>query len=347
MMSASVFFLILAGPIASLFFEGILGVALFFLSQVLIVLFGYLFVSGAITLTINANAYIIAMSSWTTLFFGTLISGGVLAVGIYIINRYLMKAVKSARFHTQELEKHKESLEQVVAERTHELMQSNEELERFAQVAAHDMKSPMSMISGRAQLLEMSCKDILDEKSKSHLNEIVSGTMRLSNMLNDLLMYSRVSSHADEFKGVDMNMVLEIAKKNLSTEIAEYSVVVQNDTLPDVLCDEHQMIRVFQNLIGNAIRYRDKQRPLEVKVSVSRKESEWVFSVSDNGVGIEKEQFADIFEIYHKAENNYHPESSGIGLAACQKIINRHNGRIWVESEVGEGSTFFFSLPYR
>jgi signal transduction histidine kinase len=238
--------------------------------------------------------------------------------------------------------------------KTAELERSNAELEHFAHVASHDLKEPLVSIGGFSELLLNKYKDRLDAKGREYLSRIMNGTARMEALINDLLAYSRVTTKARPFQPVDCNAVLRAALADLKAAIEESRAVITFDELPTVTGDETQLTQLFQNLISNAIKYRS-ERPLRVHVSAkliddpaahSILETGRLFSVSDTGIGIDQAHFEKIFEIFQRlhADEKKYP-GTGIGLAICKKIVERHGGRIWVESKPGEGSVFYFTLP--
>jgi chemotaxis family two-component system sensor kinase Cph1 len=223
-----------------------------------------------------------------------------------------------------------------------ELERSNAELERFAYVASHDLQEPLRMVSSYVQLLERRYKDKLDTDANDFINYAMGGAERMHELLNDLLAYSRVGTQAKPFNRTNMEAVLEAALDNLQVAIKESRARVTHDPLPTVMADEGQMVQVLQNLIGNAIKFRGKESP-RIHVSAEQKDSEWVFAVKDNGIGIEPQHFDRIFLIFQRLYREEYP-GTGAGLAIAQKIVERHGGRMWVESQPGKESTFYFSI---
>ncbi len=244
-----------------------------------------------------------------------------------------------------------------------ELQRSNKELEQFASVCSHDLQEPLRVMSGFAQVIEERYKGKLDETGDSFIGRIVDASLRMHHLINDLLDYSRVTTRGRPFKPVDCNEVLQKALANLRTAVDEAGAVITADPLPVVPADESQIVRLFQNLVGNAVKYRKKEEPPRVHVSagivsdgrklagcvagenVSLPDKGWLFSVRDNGIGIDSRSFERIFEIFQRLHSRSEYPGTGIGLAICKKIVERHGGCIWVESELGKGSSFFFILP--
>ncbi len=250
--------------------------------------------------------------------------------------------------------------EEQLALKTAELERSNAELDRFASIVSHDLKEPLVSISGFAEVLEERYKDALDEKGRKYLANIVSGAFRMELLITDLLAYARVSTRGIPFAPVDCNSILGIVLSNLRMGIDESGAVVTSGNLPTVMGDETQFVQLFQNLIGNAIKYRSDAPPLihvsatpiaegggksAFSVPQSEIKGGWLFSISDNGIGIDSRHFEHIFRIFQRLDHRGKYPGTGIGLAVCKKIVERHGGRIWVESEPGKGSTFFFTIP--
>jgi signal transduction histidine kinase len=225
-----------------------------------------------------------------------------------------------------------------------ELERSNRELEQFAYVASHDLQEPLRMVSSYTQMLEKRYGDKLDQDGRDFINYAVDGARRMQRLINDLLEFSRVSTRGKKLEPVDANEVLGAVRSNLSATIDEAGALVTNETLPTVVADPTQLGQLFQNLIGNAIKFRGSDPP-RVHIATKEEAGEWVFSVKDNGIGIESEYFNRIFVIFQRLHVAAEYPGTGIGLAVCKRIVERHGGRIWVESEPGQGATFFFSLP--
>lgn len=226
-----------------------------------------------------------------------------------------------------------------------ELARSNKELEQFAYVASHDLQEPLRMITGFVSLLERKYKGRLDQKADKYIRFAVDGALRMQKLIEGLLAYSRVSTRGVEFRRVDLAKVFHDAAANLSSAIREGKARVAGDDLPAVVGDETQLLQLLQNLIGNAVKFRKPDVPPEVRVSAQKKGNEWVFEVRDNGIGIRKEDFPGLFQVFQRLHTGEEYPGTGIGLAVCKKIVERHGGRIWVESVPGEGTSFFFTMP--
>jgi len=225
-----------------------------------------------------------------------------------------------------------------------ELKRSNMELEQFAYVASHDLQEPLRMVSSFTQLLEKQYKDKLDEHALDYINYAVDGAKRMQLLINDLLSYSRVNSKGGKFEEVDLEKVLDETLSNLELTIEENQAFITRESLPKINANYRQMIQLFQNLIGNALKYRSKETP-QIQISTQKEDKQWIFSVEDNGIGIDPKYADRIFMIFKRLHTNEEYEGTGIGLAITKRIIERHGGNIWVESETGKGSTFYFTIP--
>ncbi|MCL4203704.1 MAG: AAA family ATPase [Pirellulaceae bacterium] len=242
------------------------------------------------------------------------------------------------------------TLEQRVAERTEDLQQrttelsrSNADLEQFAYVASHDLREPLRTVSSYCELLQNRLGDRLDEETASYLQQAVQATGRMRNLINDLLTYSRVGTRGKPFQPVDCNELVDIALANLQLVIQETNAQVTRDKLPVVMGDATQLIQLFQNLIDNAIKFRGERTP-QVHLTAERRNLEWLFSVHDNGIGMDREDTGRIFMLFQRLHGPREYPGTGIGLAVCRKTVERHGGQIWVESRIGAGSVFYFTL---
>lgn len=234
----------------------------------------------------------------------------------------------------------RKALEESIAE----LARSNADLQQFAYVASHDLKEPLRMVASYTQLLARRYKGKLDSDADEFIRYAVDGANRMQWLINDLLAYSRVTSQEQVFEEVDCTKVLEEVMSNLQLSIEESRAVVTHDPLPTVMADGGQLGQLFQNLIANAITFHGEEPPA-VHVSAERKANEWLFSVRDNGVGLDPQYAERIFVIFQRLHDREEYPGTGIGLAICKKVVERHGGRIWVVSQVGQGATFYFTLP--
>lgn len=225
------------------------------------------------------------------------------------------------------------------------LKASNENLDHFASLVAHDLNEPLTTLTGFLEIFASEYLELLPEQGREFLLQMQKSSERMARMISDLLDYSRLSSSKQDFALTDFRELLSQAMANLQSLIEREKAKITFTALPELPANRAQMVRLFQNLLGNAIKYRGKKSP-EIQVSATESESEWIFAVKDNGIGIDKKFYTKIFKIFqrlHESEEEY--QGTGIGLAACQKIVENHQGRIWVESEVGQGSVFYFTLP--
>jgi PAS domain S-box-containing protein len=243
-----------------------------------------------------------------------------------------------------EIREMNESLENKVAERTAELTRSNADLQQFAYVASHDLQEPLRNVASCLQLLEKKYKNNLDAKADQYIHYAVESSVRMKNLILDLLTYSRIGTRGNPRKQTDCEQILDQTVRNLRSAISEAGAVITRDPLPTILADNAQLMQVFQNLIGNSIKFRGEQQP-HVHVSAVKNKKEWIFSVKDNGIGIESRHLDRIFVIFQRLHKRSQYGGTGIGLAIVKKVVERHNGRVWVESEFGSGTTFYFTIP--
>jgi len=236
-------------------------------------------------------------------------------------------------------------LEQRVAERTALLERSNQELEQFAYVASHDLQEPLRSIAGFLQLLERRFGPALDNEGKEFIDRAVNAAQRMQSLISDLLQFSRVGTRGRDPEPVNSAGCVENALRSLHNSIETTGAeIVIKDHLPTVLADESQLTQLFQNLIGNAIKFHGEAQP-RVRIEAVPEDGKWKFSVSDNGIGIKEEYFERIFQVFQRLHGREAYEGTGIGLAIAKKIVERHSGRIWIVSEPGKGATFNFTLP--
>ena len=233
-----------------------------------------------------------------------------------------------------------ESLEKEIIERR----KVETELEKFAYVSNHDLQEPLRTITSYTQLLERRYKDKLDDKAIEYINSIVAASKRMKNLIEDLLTYSKINHEYQDFKSVDLNNIVSHVIDSLGTSINENNVVINYKKLPVIKANYLLMIQLFQNIICNAIKYKNNNNSI-IDISVEQLESMWLFSISDNGIGIESKYIDKIFVVFQRLHTRDKYEGTGIGLTICKKIVDIHKGKIWIKSELGIGSTFFFTIP--
>jgi signal transduction histidine kinase len=250
------------------------------------------------------------------------------------INGELHEALAQLRVTKDELERS-----------TQNLAQSNAELETFATVVAHDLKGPLITAGGYIRRFQRRYKDKFDQEAHRLIGRALDGMTRMETLIHALLSYARAGAKPKNLKPINFNDLVERATADLQMEIEKSAAKVSHDQLPTLLADEIQITQLFQNLIGNGIKFHGGNIP-SLHISAKRHEKEWVFSIHDNGIGIDREDLNRIFDVYERLHPIEEYKGQGIGLAICKKIAENHGGRIWVESELGKGSTFFFALPY-
>ncbi len=235
--------------------------------------------------------------------------------------------------------------EEKLKEIIEELERSNYELQQFAYITSHDLQEPLRTIASYTQLIERRYRNKLDDDADEFIDFIVEAAVRMKNMIQGLLYYSRVGTKGGELKSTNTEELLGIVLYNLNAAIKENNVTVTHDKLPVVVADESQLIQLFQNLISNAIKFKkDDECPI-IHISAYKGKNEYIFSVADNGIGIEPQYFNRIFEVFKRLHTSVEYEGTGIGLSISKRIIERHGGKMWVESESGNGSTFYFTIP--
>jgi signal transduction histidine kinase len=257
-----------------------------------------------------------------------------------VAETYMLQQYSQALVHKLE-EKNAE-----LAQANQALKQSNEELQQFAYIASHDLQTPLRNISGFVQLLQSNYAEALDEQANDWIRRTVRSAQQMHTLIRDLLSYSRVDSQTQPFRSTSFREVFNDAVAQLETSIRDAGGQITCDELPTVIGDHLQLVQLLQNLIGNGLKYHG-QEPLHIHVSAKRGGNEWAFSVQDNGIGIAPKHHERIFEIFRRLHNQQEYPGTGIGLAICRRVVHRHGGRIWVESEAGQGSVFRFTIPER
>jgi PAS domain S-box-containing protein len=239
----------------------------------------------------------------------------------------------------------RERAERQIRQRTEELARSNRDLEQFAYVASHDLQEPLRAVAGPLQLLQRRYQGQLDARADEFIGHAVDGATRMQTLIDDLLSYSRVGRLEDPKQQVPAEQALEFALKNLAVVIDETGAQIEHEALPVVQAISSQLALLFQNLIGNAIKFRSKERTPVIRVRAEPLGREWRFLVADNGIGISEQYFERIFVIFQRLHTRREYPGTGLGLALCKRIVEHHGGKIWVESTPGEGTTFYFTVP--
>lgn len=234
-------------------------------------------------------------------------------------------------------------MRRALADRTRELERSNAELEQFAYVASHDLREPLRAIAGFARLIERRSAGALDEESKAFMGYILDGAERMHTLIDDLLDFSRVGAPQTQCAKISSRAALDRALEHLGPAIEEAGATIRCDDLPPLWADAGQLTQLFQNLVANALKFRN-HRPPQVEIGACAENGAWRFWVRDNGIGLEREHAERIFVIFQRLHRSEYP-GTGIGLAICKRIVDRHGGSIWVESEPDRGATFFFTVP--
>lgn len=255
--------------------------------------------------------------------------------GILLVIVGLVVAFLSEQIFRKEID-----LKHVMAD----LKRSNEELQQFAYIASHDLQEPLRAIISFSRLLEDQYKNRLDKNGKEFIYFISEGADRMKILIKDLLAYSRISTYAKPPKITNLEKILKNVLFNLQESIKENGVIITYDELPNLIIDHAQILQLFQNLISNAIKFQ-REKPPKIHISAKKIEKEWLFSIKDNGIGIDPKYFARIFNIFQRLHTRDEYPGSGIGLAVCKRIVQRYGGQIWLKSELGKGSIFLFTIP--
>jgi signal transduction histidine kinase len=270
----------------------------------------------------------------------SLVLFAVLGVAISVIMQVLHRTnAKLAAARTQ-----LELANKQLSQRTGALSRSNEELQRFAYAVSHDLQTPLRNIATLTALLVRRNAEILDEESKEYADTIVGGVRRMTSMIRGLLDYAGATADGHHSAASNSHAVVEQVLQNLRSLIDAEGAVITFDALPVVQANENRLAQVFSNLITNAIKYRSNRKP-EIRIFASDNGTEWIFKIADNGIGIDMKYADEVFGLFKRLHSADEYEGSGIGLAICKAVIERHCGRIWMESELGKGSTFFFTIP--
>jgi chemotaxis family two-component system sensor kinase Cph1 len=232
-----------------------------------------------------------------------------------------------------------------LAQLAHDLARSNAELKRFAYIASHDLQEPLNQVANYVQLLEMRYREHLDEDGEEFINFVVEGVSLMQTLIDDVLAYSKADLQSVEWKISNVETVVQQSLNNLRGRISDTHAIVTHAPLPTILADGMQLMQLFQNLIGNAIKFKQPGQSPTIHISAQRQEEHWLFSIKDNGIGIDPQFFDRIFVIFQRLHTRDEYPGTGMGLAICKKIVECHRGRIWVESQPGVGTTFYFTIP--
>jgi light-regulated signal transduction histidine kinase (bacteriophytochrome) len=258
--------------------------------------------------------------------------------------RWLLRDVTAQVQMTEQLHALNVELESRVRQRTDALQRSNEELQQFAYVVSHDLREPLRTVSAYLQLLESKQQGVLDAEAKEFLDFAADGARRMQNLISDLLTYARLGVPERHLVETHCEQILTDVLTDLQEAIRDAGAAVTHDPLPVVLADASQLSRVFQNLLSNALKFRGRQPP-RIHVSAVREGEEWIFSVRDNGIGLDPKYAERAFSMFQRLHAPQKYPGTGMGLAICKKIIGQHSGRIGVQSAPGAGATFYFTLP--
>lgn len=261
--------------------------------------------------------------------------------GVDYITKPFQEAEVMARIENQ---LQMQRLQRQLMERNEELARSNRELEQFAYVVSHDLQQPLQSITGFAKLLTLKYFNQLDDTAQDYLTRMVDSGGRMQRLINDLLMYAQVGKHDQSLEAVDCNLVVEQVLDNLQIALSEKQIHLSYASLPTVMGYETQLIQLFQNLIGNSVKFTRPDVAPQIKIAASQLDHEWLFEVQDNGIGIDAQFLEHVFDAFHRAHSASQYPGTGIGLATCKKIVEIHGGRIWVKSQPQIGTTFYFTI---
>lgn len=313
---------------------------------------------GFLSLPITLLAFSLLIYTFSINFFVSLIIFGLIGTAIITQLRYVnvLKSQKAILIEQNELlMQHKILLEQQAAEIEQKneglilaekrLIAINAELENFAYVASHDLKEPLRMVGMYTQIIQKKLNLTADTATKEYMGYITEGVGRMQNLLNDLLQYSRLGTRREEAAPVNLNNILELVIHNLTVNMTQNEAAIIASPLPVVRATSVEMTQLFQNLIANAIKFRHKEQPPVVNIRAFEKDNHYLFTFTDNGIGIEQQYHEKVFKIFERLHPRTKYDGSGIGLATCKKIVQNNGGEIWLESIDGNGTTFFLTLP--
>ncbi|MEM9091324.1 MAG: response regulator [Cyanobacteria bacterium P01_F01_bin.53] len=236
-------------------------------------------------------------------------------------------------------------LRQKLLAQNEELLRSNQDLAEFSYVVSHDLKQPLQEILGFVSLLQIKYQETLDEVGEGWLNRIENAVEHMNELINDLLAYSRVGSQAKTLVPTDCNTILTQVLNDMQVVIEQHNATITYESLPTVIVNSVQLVELFQNLISNGIKFHRPEVTPQITIAAEQREQEWHFAVRDNGIGIHPKQFDRIFKVFQRVHSQKEYPGTGIGLSTCKKVVERHGGHIWVESTLGEGTAFYFTLP--
>lgn len=239
----------------------------------------------------------------------------------------------------------RQQVQQELQQLNEELTKANVELEQFAYTASHDLSSPLQIIICYAEIIRRQYQNVLDEEADSYISQISEAGARMRQLIEDLLSYSRAGAQMISYQLTDCHAVVEQAMANLSSEIVAHSAAITYSQLPTLQVNNTQMVQLFQNLLSNAIKFRRPDETPQIKIAAILKDKTWLFSVTDNGIGIENTNFERVFNVFERLNTPQEYPGTGIGAAICKKIVENHGGHIWLDSTLGVGTTFYFTLP--
>lgn len=283
----------------------------------------------------------------TILFWAGGFAGIIILLSLYERSRLssaFSKIVLGFKKSRDEIESYKQRIKEL-EHANDDLKMINQELDDFACIVSHDLKEPLRVIKAFSNFVYKDCKDKLTAEGIDYLEKIKTNISYMEELVNDLLEFSRISRRKNPFEEVDINLLVEEVKQSFMYAIDEKKAdFIIKDNLPTVFCDQLRIKEVFSNLITNALKFMDKSQP-KIEIGANQAGDFYCFYVRDNGIGIEKQYFDEIFQIFHKSQHKDKYEGTGVGLTICKKIVEQHCGKIWVDSEPDKGATFYFTLP--